>query len=274
MRGGNVEVRRYLATLVVAPVGSHIDIVYWTLTVEISFYLMVAVGLGFFGFSSVVRFLLLIGVVSVAFNAVALSAQQTVSSGVYLDMVRKFTGMHTTRLLLLRHGCYFALGVLLWKRAVYGLTNFDRAIFLVLMLGSVFEILFTVGIHRAQFPMEIFSSFWIVFSWFLSYLVIDLVMRSEVNEIFSKFRMGPAFRILGLLTFPVYLLHNEAGLFLKNLVLINTGCSDFMAALIAMAGVIFVAWFVCFSIEPVVKFYSRRLLDSLLRYVGLLIRVD
>ena len=117
----------YLRTLLLMPFGPWIDGVYWTLAVEMVFYLLVFSILGFWNYDTVEPALWCVGFAS-AFYWVAMVLGDVPIS------------IELANLLLLRHGAFFALGVTIWMTATRGASGPRIAAMIVFCLICSVEI--------------------------------------------------------------------------------------------------------------------------------------
>jgi peptidoglycan/LPS O-acetylase OafA/YrhL len=205
----------YARTIALVPVGDHIDIVYWTLTVEIAFYALVFAVLLVKDFETLLKVLIVVGLISTAFDLV-LAFHAELSRFIPRICLATVTASsyHTSRLLLLRHGCFFALGMLLWTLGS-GKRTWPQSytVFLaIFVLGGTAEVW-----HEAQnqkislaHPLSTASP---VIAWLIG---LGCIVASGLYS--SGRKAGPVktLRFVGLLTFPVYLLHNNIGLLILN----------------------------------------------------------
>ena len=113
-------VENYIKTMVLLPIGPWVDAVYWTLAVEIAFYFSVAVVLALWGSRMLTRLGLILGLASSAFWFLRLVDFAT---GRNFQPIFTVFESELGNLFLLKHGCYFAMGVLLWSIRQNGLNK-------------------------------------------------------------------------------------------------------------------------------------------------------
>ena len=66
-------------------------------------------------------------------------------------------------------------------------------------------------------------------------------------------REAPAYlRTLGLITYPLYLIHNIVGTAIIR-VLVDAGLDATLAVGVALAMLVLICWFICAKIEPIVR---------------------
>jgi peptidoglycan/LPS O-acetylase OafA/YrhL len=123
--------------------------------------------------------------------------------------------MRTARLLLLEHGVFFSLGVLLWHLTQQSNNkNFTRAI--CIFFSFICTLVVTNAAH--QYILEKHAAGVYLMSPTLVFLA-GLLLIFTANKIsgyqpLKKIKTKEVFRFWGLTTFPLYLLHNDAGLIL------------------------------------------------------------
>ena len=110
-------ITQLVSTLFINPFGIHMDVVYWTLTVECVFYLLIFLILRLSNFSKLIPIMIFIGILSAAYNLIVISIEFGCLDNIapkFTSLLKKLHHMRTSRLLLLEHGVFFSLGVLLW----------------------------------------------------------------------------------------------------------------------------------------------------------------
>lgn len=207
----------YWRTLVIWPFGGWLDNVYWTLSVELTFYCMVAG-------------LLLLGrpqLFAVAMGALGLITTG-LAAGSYLGgrLEPNFPGLsdQLSDTLLLRHGMYFSLGYFIWSAMATGWTRIKIVLIAILLTGGAFPILVSAD-KLARAPGV--GSGWIPLGVWLA--AVAIMIASVVLA--SRQRSRPQRRwltLLGMATYPLYLLHYIAGAALMA-VLVRAGWSPGIA---------------------------------------------
>lgn len=253
-------VGRYAATMLLAPFGHHIDVVYWTLTVEISFYLLVFLVIRFKGFDTMLRWLLWIGVVSCLFNVMAVIVQAGFAPTSFSSHFSTLWAKHTPRLLLLRHGCFFALGSILWSRLTPHRRRTTSWLAVPLIMGGTCEVYFSARDQALQFPDSQFSLMTPVSAWLIGLSLIYLLSLPAVNARLSTGRLPRTLRVVGLLTFPLYLLHNNIGIFVLDRVMLWAH-SKAVATLVAVAVCLLLSYLVSAKIDPRFSAAFRKMLQ-------------
>ena len=221
---GLQDVLKYVRALFIIPYGPWLDGVYWTLSVEVVFYGLVWLQLLLYphrletllvGIGSASCLYWLLFVLGVPY-AVALADTPHV------------------KFLLLAHGCHFAIGGMIWRISSQGL-RLDRGLLLGLfVIAGAINI--TAESDRIDFiPLSI----WAVA---LAVIALSVTLNRPVKW------QGIA-RVIGLMTFPLYLLHNVSGAFLMKLLL---AYNPWLALASGMLGSILLALLVL-KIEPYLR---------------------
>jgi peptidoglycan/LPS O-acetylase OafA/YrhL len=247
-------VTHYIFTLLIYPLGVHVDVVYWTLTVELMFYLAVFFTLRLSSFSTLVPLMLLIGTFSIVFNLIVISLETNVLDiqlNLFTHWVLKLHHMRTANLLLLQHGIFFSLGVLLWYLAVKEDSHFSLKAFTVLL-----AVVCTLSVENSArtYMLEKHINFVYLWSPVIVWLagLIMIFMADACSSIKAiNTHVGRAiFKYLGLITFPLYLLHNNIGLILISSLKMGF-LTNALATLAAIACVL-IAAVVLAVIEPLI----------------------
>jgi len=113
------------------PIGAQIDGVYWTLGIEASFYLVIGSILCFRRDRAAIEWGgIAMGLVSSLFWIAVLAGVGT----------RGMDGIRGLQLLLLPHGCLFALGIMLWSIAECGMTRRRFGLTILFLFAALIEI--------------------------------------------------------------------------------------------------------------------------------------
>jgi len=205
---------KYAETLAFWPLDA-IDGIWWTLGIEIDFYLLAYFLIRKRRVGLLEPVIVSIGLVSGAFWIMALSLQTVLdghggSLGLLHYLVLKAEGNRELQLLLVQHGCLFALGVVLWKVSSLGLTKRRTGVLLVLAAACLLEIAGQNGIieraaHR-HLPVLPAMAAW---SAALGLLWVSVIFNAPLLRGIG--RGAAVVRFGGLLTYPLYLLHDAVG---------------------------------------------------------------
>ncbi|QNA83031.1 acyltransferase [Sphingomonas sp. So64.6b] len=242
--------RQWLRAVSFWPVGNSIDPSYWTLGIELAFYLVIAAGLGQAGtLQRIERRAVWIGALSAGFWLFARLADWGAPQ--MMDY-RPF------QLLMLPHGCFFALGVLAWAMLHDRVTR-HRMVLFTLLTATAFAEITGRAIERAQalgievgptLPIAVFAAGLI--------LVLASLRLQPTLETMIDARLATT---LGLMTYPLYLIHQEAGAALVT-ALMHAGLPMALAFAATLALAIGFSWWVARRAEPIVKSALSRALDT------------
>lgn len=251
----------YLSTLIIYPLGIHIDVVYWTLTVECAFYFLVYLVLRWSTFPKLIPLMIFIGVISSLYNILIILMDLNLLNELlpkFSLLLNKLHHMRTSRLLLLEHGIYFSLGVLLWY-----LTQKPKNDFSIRVILFVFAVVCSLTVLNAsnEYILEhhavgIFEMSPLIV--FLAGLIL-IYFAQKLGRIhfLNSEPMKIALRFLGLTTFPLYLLHNDAGLLVLSHL---SGLVPDLIALISTIIICIVTAVITFKIiEPFVLVFFKQI---------------
>ena len=238
----------YLWTVILRPAGRHIDPVYWTLTVEISFYAVVCFMLWWSTFRMLLRVMVIIGAISVAFNSIlALSPELHEWLPGATSLAIEASRSHTSRLLLLRHGCFFALGMLIWSLKNKSRPKYCIALVAFCAGGGTMEVWYEAQTQLTNTPALHYSPLLPVLAWLAGLSMIFLSRLAPPAHLRGGIDGVSVLRYLGLLTFPLYLIHNNVGLAFENALSMHGSAA---ATLAAGCAVVLLSILVTSFVEP------------------------
>ena len=190
---------------------------------------------------------------SAAFNAFAL----LVLSGVIRSEILYFVVLMfrvPCAAFLLNHGCFFALGIWLFTSANRKLTRprmarRDRSGSVRVCGNLLFRLL-----RSDQYPRDLRSVALRAGRRLGRFGVADCRCRvqSEVLDRFASSETAGYLRTLGLITYPLYLIHNVVGSAIIR-VLVDAGLDSSLAVAAGLGIVVLVCWFICTKIEPAIR---------------------
>jgi peptidoglycan/LPS O-acetylase OafA/YrhL len=200
----------WLRSVLLSPFGPWVDGVYWTLAVEMCFYFLIALLLAAGRFRSIGKVMGTLGALSsAAWVLYLLSDVHLVQQRTLVWIATKACHSRIGMYLLLEHGCYFALGTLLWLGFSDRFTPARKLLIAFCGLGGCCEIALSAKESLGHNSLAVILP--IVF-WFVSMVALALMTRynSPMHDIFGT-RGATIIRRLGLMTYPLYLLHQQNG---------------------------------------------------------------
>jgi peptidoglycan/LPS O-acetylase OafA/YrhL len=261
-------IRHYLKSLVLIPKHPWIDPVYWSLCVEVFFYGFILGLLISNRFRQIELFMGAVGVTS-ALVWVMFSVSLIVPTrlGSLIPIFERLEYSWRLQLLLVHHGCQFALGVYLWLLLFKGVTVGRLITTLVCFLGGYVEILWAakeefLAAAGMNFPTMAPASIWVA----SILLIIASIMMNDRVYAWAGTRVR-TIRMLGLMTYPLYLFHQTIGSAVV-LTLHDRGMPRFLALFFAVAICLVVSWITARVLEPGVKRHLQLIFAALERLVG------
>ncbi len=235
----------YWRSAMLWPWGDYIDDSYWTLGIECVFYALVALLLRISPGRDRIEWLALaLGLISLTF---------WLWGG---DLPR--LSLRNEQLLLLPHGCFFAIGVLLhrWHAGHRGIRRL-----LALALFAL-PALLSIGARNANtaFGMRIAYDGRVAAALFVAATLV-VMLAPRLQPLLERRLPRRPVLLLGLATYPLYLIHQTLGLILIG-GLLRLGVAYVPSALIALAAITVTAIAIAAWVEPAL----RRLLDRALPF--------
>ncbi|WP_426424837.1 acyltransferase family protein [Bradyrhizobium genosp. A] len=239
----------YLRSIILLPKGPWIDDVYWTLSVEICFYAVVFLLLVYQRLSMKVD-LASLAFAMTAINMIGILVLAGKQCGIFdADGATKL--VDHANLIFARHGSFFALGIWIWLSTVRSLTVWDKLGFSLALVAGAVEIL----LRGAEFvPFQ--NRLW---------LLQPLIVWGAALAAIAVFARVPAkrnmmvLRQLGLMTYPLYLVHNVVGREIEREI-IRLGVDKWLALSASAVAVIGLSWLICRFIEPMGRDLMRRVI--------------
>jgi peptidoglycan/LPS O-acetylase OafA/YrhL len=218
-------VSRYIAALTFWPPGPWIDGVYWTLTIEVVFY-------------AAVFCLLALGQAHhIEIFGIALGSASTT----YLVAVKYFHAPMVDMHFLLLHGCHFAVGIMFWVVATHGNNPVRAAATTCFILAGLVEISLS-GIPASR---GIAMAIWLI-------ALVAIAVSAHL-----KFTGTVLTRRLGLMTYPLYLVHQVVGCAILR---VTPWTGRYIALALAISVVLITAWVVV-DLEK----HVRQTIDQLIK---------
>jgi peptidoglycan/LPS O-acetylase OafA/YrhL len=258
-RGNADTASEYARAMTLWVQGPWIDGVYWTLGIEIIFYVLIfaMLCLGRFGSISVV--LSIMTLLSTAFWG-ALAIDRVLPGMLPVGFLHDLLASPASAFLLLRHGCFFALGGLLWLCQSKRLTPWRTVLLGLCLLSGVLEIFdsarsIALPIGDSPERRMIACAVWIAA---VTCLAAAIVYNQVLHKLFGK--SAGVIKFLGLMTYPLYLLHDIIGAALLKAASL-VGASPLVALVFAMTIVLALSWAVTQFLEPPIQVLLRILLS-------------
>jgi peptidoglycan/LPS O-acetylase OafA/YrhL len=252
------NIGRLVRTLSFWPFAPWVDGVYWTLGIEISFYTVI-----FLLIAANLKHMLnltlsLIGLLSSAYWVYQFNLMIKAGDGELPALFDTMpAGDRILELLLLKHGCFFAIGGLLWSLLCAGAPRAFWGVVLICIGTGCFEI-YSTGIGHSQMDGQGHSILVPIVFWFASllFVVASVVWKEKIYDILPV-RLA---RTVGLATYPLYLLHDVAGAALLRL-FASIGLNRWLALILALSLAIAASIWIADRLEPILRRKFALLLD-------------
>ncbi|UPT53422.1 acyltransferase [Synechococcus phage Yong-M2-251] len=236
-------IMRWVRSAFFWPYGPWIDGVYWTLGVEVAFYLVVALAIRAQRFMAIETVIIAVGCASSAAWLVNLAL-----NGRLTGDLAPLVSSRTETVLLLRHGVLFALGALIWAGSHRGWTAKRLGFAALFSFVGALTILRGAQIKVSGFDLD-HSEYVPIAVWAVAVALIALSARYERPIPTSA---QAASSVIGRSTYPLYLLHDIVGVALL-VMLLNIGFAPGMALVTAMCGMLALAVIVCVYVEDRIR---------------------
>jgi peptidoglycan/LPS O-acetylase OafA/YrhL len=244
---GVTTAKQLVKTVFFHPFGGWVDSVYWTLGIEIAFYglvwLMIWAGLR----SRIETLAYVLGGIGTVFWMTHAFVQPL-----------HFESFETRllQLALVHHGPLFAIGMLLWRQWSESRVTKGRVLaILVFCVAAAIQISDRAYIDAEKTGIDPAGGL-AVLAWLVA-------LAGIVASLLVNLRWH-GFRTIGLMTYPLYLLHNVVGGALMG-GLYRAGVPIYTAMLLALLATIALSWIVAVRWEPVVRQWLQRAIETGLR---------
>ena len=196
----------FLRSASLSPAGPYIDGVVWTLVVEAVFYVLIFAVLLKDAFTKLDVVAKVLGTTSAIFLTVMGTAMLLAPSHLHLATLAALCERFPCKVFLLRHGAFFALGMLLWSSFNAGF-NRPRMIWMTsLALACTLEIIIERGsLDEAIVPIAL---------WWAAYVAIIFSVADAERLSGVLGRVLQPLQVLGRLSYPLYLNHYVLGMVL------------------------------------------------------------
>lgn len=249
---GDVSVARLLNSALLLPRLPYLTTAYWTLPIEMAFYGVVVVVMRA---SQTDRVFRLFAYVLIAYSAAYVAAYTLYLGGV-IDYAALEFGLGRRNMLLMRHGVFFGIGILLFLLRKNAVTVADMVFLAIAVVAAAFEIN-----ARAEEVLGIYATRGHVFDVFVApffapFLIFALSVFAMVafsSNIRWTSTTKAALRIAGLATYPLYLLHESLGFFGKKWLEGFLQMGHMTALAVSAIGTTVAAALIAIHVEPRVR---------------------
>jgi peptidoglycan/LPS O-acetylase OafA/YrhL len=256
--GSHGPLRGYAHSILFIPMSPYVDASYWTLAIEISFYAMVFLLIKINRFDLIRSLAIGIGTISGLFWIAAVWIALDPGNPAQKVMLQ-LQGSRVLNLLLVHHGMFFALGVFLWlgfkkapdKRNIGWCVFFCFTGCLQIVMEAEATTLRTGAAYTPYAACLI---------WLLSVaLIVVLIKMNAIIHAITKQWILRAARTAGLITFPLYLLHQVIGIEVM-IWAVRVGVDPWVALISAIILIFMLALAVAKIFEPMLQRITRSIL--------------
>ncbi|CAN5255360.1 acyltransferase [soil metagenome] len=224
------------------PFGPWADGQFWTLGIEISFYLVVFAAIARNAFD---RIGLIVGTVGIASSALWLAS-------LFNSHLRDFMASRWAELFLLTYGCLFATGLQIWLIRRRGLTLQRTAILAILLIGVSIET-YSAALRKLNgMSMPTGAGIAVLFVLGgIGLILLSIAFNERISRVLGK-SGATVSRQLGLVTYPLYLLHASIGVVAIR-ALTERGLPAWLSVVITTAGLVFLSAVIALVLEPWIR---------------------
>jgi peptidoglycan/LPS O-acetylase OafA/YrhL len=256
-------VPRYARSMVISPTGPWIDGVYWTLPIEIAFYILMLFVVGGDRVNRRAALALALGTASIGFWIGYLathSVPQFQHSARFFDRVASSPAIDV---FLIHHGIYFALGILMHSPASKKIMIPFCSLLFFCAFIEISELSTLLGqlAHLYISPWPVYA-IWLVC---MAYLVVAVRYNSALVNALGQKRVK-FLRGVGSLTYPLYLMHTIVA-FATAFFLLRLGAPQGLAWSAGPLTAILSATIVARWIEPRARSLTGSAIDYLMRRI-------
>lgn len=250
----------YVRSVAFFPTGAWIDSVYWTLGVEICFYALMFVLLLIDRQRWIKPIMCTVGLISTLFWIGYTLASQDRNSALF-EGFSHVQWSRLAQLLLIQHGVFFAFGVLLWSHFLKQSSRGHLAWLALFAFGGCLQIAGESLLKLEKTGLS-FSPLTPCIIWLSAMLFFWIVVANN-----ARVQQLPAWclqllRRLGLMTYPLYLLHSVTGGALLG-AFVSLGVPTDLALTLSVAIVLALSWWISKVPEPALQKSTRALFTAL-----------
>jgi len=222
-----------------------VDQSYWTLTLEAVFYAIVYFLLRFKRIDKLPAVMAALGAISSVHWILFFVAHRHAVGIARWDYP---VGLHAlANMTLLADGCYFTIGVFLWLCLFRGVTWQRIALLALCIAGGVLQIIhrwYAYSATSIRIPVTLAVALWLL----SLVLIVAFTLANKPVQLALGRHGSLILRRVGLMTYPLYLVHQEFGKQLINAIRGRVG--DWSAAGIAIVCSLLIAYIVSKFLEP------------------------
>lgn len=232
---------QWAGTILFWPMIRPIDPSYWTLAIEVSFYLLIGVSLvGGSSLRRIERVGMLLGLASAAYWIASYFVEVPSSDSRLIQLT------------LLPHGCFFALGILIRT----GQRSAPRLLPLACSIPIGAAALIEIEKHRIVINGALPAHIPALLLFLLG--LLPILFAERLQPWLARHVSASVAVMVGLMTYPLYLLHQELGALLIG-GLLHLGLPFWFAAAVALAVMLIMAWAMVRYGEPPLRTMLKRL---------------
>lgn len=254
--------RGFRHSIAFLPWGPWIDGTYWTLGIEIAFYAAVLCIISLGRFALVRPLAMAIGAASSLFWLAVAVVDPASGLGQQLAAARE---SRLFALLLVHHGMFFALGVFLWLELVKRHERANVAWIAALVITGCVQIVAENAGANALFRTQ-YSALAPCVTWLAAMAFIVWSVRDNARWHRLPLAVRNAIRTAGMMTFPLYLLHQVIGGAIMG-ALVLAGWNRWSALAATLALVLAASWLVAQHLEPVLQRVTKQVLQLIRAYL-------
>lgn len=257
--GLNTDLMRgYRHSMLFMPWYPWIDNVFWTLGVEIFFYTAVGVLIWRGKEKSIGTLAAALGWICLTYWILYSLGHTGVvpALGVLQNKGLPYLVERVMELLLIKHGAFFAVGIFIWATLIDGQKRPAWATLIATLAACVIQIHWTTVDANGprDFPLWPGLAIWVVS---MAFILLGIRHNTALRSSPGLVRL---LRVLGLMTYPLYLVHQNIGAVVIG-PLRRFGIEPVMALVIASALTLLLSWVVVTYAEPVVKRWVGAAMD-------------
>jgi len=246
----------FFRSITLFPQGPFLTSSYWTLPVEMAFYAVILIVILLSKFDRISQFCKWLTLVS-AFYIISFSCH--VFGLVNLPMLDLDYGMKN--MTLLRHGIYFTIGIYMWLIANKHIDHKDFKYLVIALIAAMleistrtYEIINIINVEGLTFQ-DFFLIPIIIFFFTIALMNVSVLSLFTIK---LPLIIQKTLRVAGLITYPLYLLHESVAYEVKKIMILEVGTSQLIGALTGYISAILVAALVAMVFEKRLRnlFYS------------------